>query len=374
MTSEPDDIVKLPKSDQHGASSLRLESVSKKKSNDLADSIAKKQAPQLKVVEEAIEQDSEPIDAAATETEREYKAFEGKSIEANIDAIINKEEIDPDANEKAWGTRSNHKLPIGWTTLIATLICASVYYIIQSYKENELSDVQLQNEVKQKLQVVDFETNIAENVLTDIKKCVFHYLAASTIDEKLKYSRPDKDLKAKMEQYYKNHDLVPKKCDEIIHYQPLALKDCNVWKVMAKTGENEGEVVIVAQNEKNEVSVDWESHVLYQPMDWEDYISKKPSVSMEFRVNVYPESRYLGEYSSESRWSCYRLTVKDNEKSLYGYVLRDSQVFIDIEESLKNHPNEMIILRLRSNPLIRVKDSVSIEKVISSSIYRADTN
>jgi hypothetical protein len=176
-------------------------------------------------------------------------------------------------------------------------------------------------------------------------------------------------MKARMESYYSRYPLKAAKVGVVTDYKPLTLENTLFWSVVASVDVTLGERLLIEQLSENEVKIDWESHVNYQPMAWDQYATEQPTKAMAFRVTVEPTIRYLAEFSDEARWVCYQLQAKDSEAFLYGYVQRNSQEHALIQQRISNGGTNMI-LRLQFAKAMKAKNSLVINKVISNNIYR----
>ena len=152
---------------------------------------------------------------------------------------------------------------------------------------------------------------------------------------------------------------------------PLTLSGRPFWQVLAVIDATHGEAILLEQISDTEVRVDWESHVDYQPMPWQDYARNPSAKAMAFRVMVEESPRYVGEFMDERRWASFRLSNPDTEEILYGYVLRDSALHGRIQNALARSSRRMI-LRLQGSSEIKARQSVVIHELISEDTYRID--
>lgn len=368
MDEEP--IIKLGTSDSSQSSRrvTRLEDVKKNRTPDLADSLRRLKRPSVRIVEEQESispQQDEPL-VMPEQTRR--KNFEGKSIEYNIDEIMQQDVYDPNAIEKEWGEKTK-TIPVGWISLFSTIIIAALVYIGYLLFTSEEKEAQIVQHQKTSVRINEMEESDARAVVTAIDQTVKSYLAASTIEEKLRYVRDPDVMKLRMMHHYHTRPITPLKAITTTGYEPLTLGGKTFWRVVAPIDETKGEALLIEQIEKDQVKIDWESHVYYQPMTWENYIIEKPSQSIAFRLNIEPTNRYLMEFSDESRWCCYELTEKDSSEKLYGYVARNSQAYVAIHKSYLAG-KRTFILRIQTSKTLKSPDSVVIDKYISNDIYR----
>lgn len=370
MDEEP--IIKLDTSDSPQSSRrvARLEDVKKNRTPELADSLRRFKTPSVRIVQEQESSSPQQDELFVIPEQTRRKKFEGKSIEYKIDEIMQQDVYDPNAIEKEWGEH-NKTIPVGWISLFSTLIIAALVYIGYLLFTSEEKEEQIVQQQKSSVSANKMEESDARAVVTAIDQSVKAYLAASTIEEKLRYVRDPDVIKARMIHHYQTHPITPLKAITTMGYEPLTLRGITFWRVIAPIDETKGEALLIEQIEKDQVKIDWESHVYYQPMTWDNYIVEKPSRPIAFRLNIEPTNRYLMEFADESRWCCYELTEKDSSETLYGYVARNSQAHAAIHNSYLAG-KRTFILRVQASKALKSPDSVVIDKYISNDVYRID--
>lgn len=347
---------------------VRLEELKKNHLEQLSDSARKSKAPELRVLIEEPEEFIEEIEPAEEVKQRHF--FEGRSVDYNIDQILQTNTIDPDTMEKEWGSKK-WNIPIGWVILFSMLMLSAlgyVFYLLTNASKYEDQKIKASKSQEDEYSV---ETARAEALVKTIDTTVRQYLAAASIGEKLRYVRHADAMKSRMETYYASHPLTPAKCRIVTDYSPLTIGNRTFWRVVAPVGNERGVAILLEQLSETLVQVDWESHVHYQPMEWDRYIAEKPTASMAFRVDPETAFHYQGEFADEQRWACYQLSEKSSSQSLFGFVLRGSAAHVVIEQCLAKRGKTMI-LRLQFAKAIKLQDCVVIDKVISPIVCRID--
>ena len=370
MDEEP--IIKLGTSDSPQSSRrvTRLDDVKKNRSSELADSLRKFKTPGIRIIEEQELATPHQDETFVMEEQPRRKNFEGKSIEYNIDEIMQQEVYDPNAIEKEWGEKTK-SIPIGWIALFSSLIIAALGYIGYLLFSSEHKEAEIVQQQQTTVRVNEMEESEARAVVTAIDQAVKAYLAAPTIEEKLRYVRYPEAMKARMQHHYQSQTMIPIKSLATTGYEPLTLGGKTFWRVIAPIDEVNGEALLIEQLDNNQVKIDWESQVYYQPMTWDKYIEEKPSRPIAFRMNIEQTNRYLKEFADESRWCCYALTEKNSAETLYGYVTRNSPTHTSIHNSYLEG-KRTFILRLQASKALKSPDSVVIDKFISNDVYRLD--
>lgn len=318
---------------------------------------------QLRVVDQPEPPIEEPITLVEEENKRRH--FEGKSIDYTIDDLMHKKTETGDTSEKGWGKKEG-KIPVGFVVLFACFLLGAVAVIYRFIdKEQKMITEQVP------VDPGTHEDAVALALIKSIESTMRSYLAAKTIEEKLAFVRHPEAMKARMEAFYRNTPLTAQPCELVTKFRPLSLGGRPFWQVLAVIDSTQGEAILLEQISDTEVRVDWESHVNYQPMPWKDYVETPSARPMAFRVIVEESPRYVGEFMDERRWASFRLSNPDVEAVLYGYVLRDSELYRKIQTALSESSRRMI-LRLQGSTEIKARHCVVIHDLISDDTYRIE--
>jgi len=189
----------------------------------------------------------------------------------------------------------------------------------------------------------------AEEYLRKMEAVVTAFLAADTVEERLKYVRHPKRVLPLMKDFYQSRPLKTYKFQKISRYMGTAigLKPFIVLSVAA--GENES-LPILLEDSSEGVLVDWESFVCYLPILPAKYLEERPTDPVSLRVYAAPSNFYVYEFSSERDYRCFRLTFRKSDTTFYGYAKRGSEVaqkFHDVFKSSKSKEAKPLILKVR---------------------------
>lgn len=369
--NDDDDIFRLPEdaAPLSGGKSARLDSIKKQRTDIAPDPMRRARSPELRAVEESAT-DAAGEDQVVRIEDRKGRSFEGKSVDYTIDEILNQKTVATDVTEKDWG-QTNKTIPIGWifmlSALTLTLIGTVVYLGSTSGKAEAKNTDGRQIAVQEQAE----ESQEAINLVKAIETSVRGYLGASNIEEQLPHVRHPEAIRPRMEKYYANQPITPTRVTSVTNLKPLTLSGRAFWQVVAVTGPKQGQAILLEQLSNDEVKVDWESHVHYQPMPWDQYAVELPTQPMAFRVEVKESPRYFGEFSDQSRWVSYQINAMKSDTLLYCYVLRDSKMHQQINEAVNNGFKRMI-LRLQASKAISLPNAVVVEAFISADLYRID--
>lgn len=363
MEPEPPASPPPPNTPSSSGSSPILDRIQKQRTDRPSGSQPKIREQQLRVVDQPEPPPETP--APVIEEEKKRRHFQGKSIEYTIDELLQNNTPTGDSLEKGWGEKQG-KIPAGLVAVfMGFLICVAVIVYQLVDKDQELITAQTP------LHPLETEDAVARELIKSIESTVRSYLAAKSIEEKVRFVRHPQATQARMEAFYQNTPLTPQPCELLTKMRPLTLQGRPFWQLLAVIDQTRGEALLLEQISDTEVRIDWESHVDYQPVPWSQYVQAPPPHAMSFRVMVEESPRYLGEFMDESRWASYRLSNPGVETTLYGYILRDSPLHRSLQNALTKGSQRMI-LSLQGSPEFKARQSVVIQALISEDIYRID--
>lgn len=364
MFQLPEDRVQ-PESGRH----LRLDSIKKRRTLDSSDPLPRSKNPALRAVEESPPQ-STPESPVILESDKKRSAHGGKSVEYTVDEILKTKTTTEESTEKEWGATSK-TIPVGWIFMLSTLMLTLIAAIVYLISKNQIKETQIAQ--NQKIEVIEQEStsDVVVDLVHSIEKTVRLYLAATSIEEKILYTRHAEAIRPRMEKYYATQPLTPIECKIVTNMKPLTLDGRTFWQVVAITGNSRGKTILVEQLSGTDVKVDWECDVYYQPMPWEQYTVEQPIQPMAFRLSLKESPRYFGEFSNIARWVSYEISEASSDTILYGYVLRDSPTHQSIQQAIRFGHQRMIV-RLQASKTIQLPNAVIIESFVSADIYRLD--
>lgn len=207
--------------------------------------------------------------------------------------------------------------------------------------------------------------------LTTIEESATGYLASQTVSERARYVRDRERVLPLMESYYEDHPLVMRTFRRVNHFASLGLANRSFMILQIEIGaEGEKEEVvsvIVEQSEDGRLLFDWEAEVSYQPISLEKFIASKSTEPVDFRVYVERDHFYNFEFSDANRYVSVKLTERDSDSFLFGYVERGAEAHRAIEALLARTVTEKepAIVRVRFMPETASLRSVWIEKIVA---------
>ncbi|MDA1007077.1 MAG: hypothetical protein O3A87_11440, partial [Verrucomicrobia bacterium] len=285
------------------------------------------------------------------------------------------EVLDP---EEIWdeGRKTLGKVPIGW---VVVLVCFGLGVLFMALWRIRKGDekLSLQTErVEARLEKEREEGEVAAQLTMRIKEVADLYLAARTVEEKLRHVRMPEKVRPLMEDYYRTHSLDQRLTEGFYFFEPIAVQR-HPFLILKMQMRGGGDVVLVMEEgEDGDVRVDWESDVAYATMTLDEYVERKPLEATEFRVNVAYDSFYSFEFSDQDRYVSLFLSERDRPGFLFGYAERGSLVheqLVEIlgrdEEGKDLRKGERVVapmlLRVRFLPDSRGLRSVLVEELVS---------
>lgn len=203
---------------------------------------------------------------------------------------------------------------------------------------------------------------------TQMEEVVSAFLAADTIEERLKYARHPERVRPLMEEYYRDREVKIYTFEQVANYLSASLSKHPFIALSVKTKEDESLPVLVEDREEG-LLVDWESFVCYNPLSPEEFLEARPTAPVEMRVYVSFDHFYAYEFAEESEFICFRLEFRDFESPLFGYVRRGTTVeqkFREVFGPQGGNLRKPLILSLRFPEGGKGKRSVIIDDIEST--------
>ena len=294
--------------------------------------------------------------------------YEGRSIEPNIDAILEPQEVAASV-EQAWGEGESRVggLPYGWAVLVVLLVLGGGIWSFRNMRQGEAKVAQEHEVVREKAQIEEQEDATARKLVEAVESTLTQYLAADTLEKILPVVRDPSRVKPLIAETWKTKPPVPVKYRRMIVFRPDSFEGKLFWVVRAEVDGGPPQSLLLEQTSDTEVKVDWETHACYQPMPWDRYIKERPTgQALEFRVNMVRDVFYSHEFSDSTKWRCFRLTTRDSDEHVFGYAQVGSEAAQMLEALCDAFPGTEVaaILSLRVPEQSSTPRGVVIEKMV----------
>ncbi|MEN8694506.1 MAG: hypothetical protein ABF334_06845 [Akkermansiaceae bacterium] len=202
-----------------------------------------------------------------------------------------------------------------------------------------------------------------------MERTINDYLAADSVEEKLKYARHRERVEPLMRDYYSREEIQIKKYSRSSEYHIVSLDNHPFVAVRAELADGESMAILI-EEEDGEFKIDWESEVSYQEIPLEKFRIDRPEESVDLRFYVQSDRFYAYEFQDDSQWRCYKLTARNSGEYFFGYVKRGSLLEEEMNKATGYDPNKPdrlipLLLRVSYPPAGRGLRSLQIEKIIS---------
>ncbi|MEM1083463.1 MAG: hypothetical protein AAGI48_05030 [Verrucomicrobiota bacterium] len=271
-----------------------------------------------------------PEEAARLESLVNLDDLDRRSIEPDIDTIIDGESEPVYDGEQEWAPKEDRPVPYGWFVLVFLFIAALVTTALIQIQRSADGEGEVARQVAVERLEEDERADAEAYALVEaVEEILRKYLTTSSHSELLPLVRDPERVRPLMEEWYARNPKKSREFDGLGVFQPLDINGRLFWLATCMVKDAEHETVLIEQTQDGKVLIDWESQVCYQPMAWERYVEKRPAGGeLDFRIYLQPDLQgfYSHEFSDEEKWNVYRLTAKDSEEYLFGYVLRGSEL------------------------------------------------
>lgn len=299
----------------------------------------------------------------------------GSRTELAVDAKPDLPEVDGPAEaevedlEAVWegGRRKLPQVPIGWIVVVIGFAVSVLVVALWKIPKGDSNLERKAAKVSEKLNVERQQQVEAEKLAEQIQMVASRYLAAETVEEKLKYVRMPARVRPLMEDYYRSNQLVPMRAGGFYVFEPFALSKYPFFILEMMLIDGGTVRLLLEEDEEGRVLVDWETHVAYQTMSLDEFVEERPEEGVEFRVLVEYDEYYAFEFSDSDRYVSLMIKERDEPGFLFGYVERYSDVHDRLIEVLGKEAGvkKPMILRVKFLPGSRGIRSVMVEEVVS---------
>ena len=342
----------------------------------------------IRVVEDSEEEDVVRLDALEAETltmkepSKEERAMPNMMGDSDVDEV-------PEilGTESEWLVAAEAKevasVPIGWFVLLfAVLGGVLVWAFSQRIGEVDgiveagaLPESMIDQEAYDQLGQSVFRNNeaklmeVAARDYDEMEEILRGFLSAKTVEERLKYVRHPNRVKPLMLDYYRRFPIQSYQYKKVSEYTTIPLKKRPFVALSVRVAEGENLPILLEDVEKGYL-VDWESFVSYQPIAFEDYLKKRPTVPIDLRVYGSFDDFYAYEFPEEDGYLCVRMTAKNTDKVIFGYVREGTSLASEMKKYLEapsgRSKTQPFILRVRFLPESKAPRSVVIDKIVAT--------
>lgn len=210
---------------------------------------------------------------------------------------------------------------------------------------------------------------VAARDYDEMEEILRGFLSAKTVEERLKYVRHPNRVAPLMLDHYRRFPIQSYQYKDVSAYNIVPLEKRPFVALSVRVADGETLPILLEDVEKGYL-VDWESFVSYQPIAFEDYLKKRPTVPIDLRVYGSFDDFYAYEFLEEDGYLCVRMTTKHTDKVIFGYVKEGTTLASEMKKYLEAPPGKSktqpFILRVRFLPESKAPRSVVIDKIVAT--------
>ena len=271
--------------------------------------------------------------------------------------------------EKAWkGVR--RRVPYGWFVLIFLALLGAALWSLAAAGRDEAAGEEVAGPaaILERVEQDRAEELEAMALVDRLERTARGFIEAKTVEEMAKWVRDPEVVRPMMENWYATREWEPKSLRSVAAMDALDFDGRKFWVVELDLRRGGMPPVLMEERDDGSVRVDWESLVVYQPMPWDEFVSARPEGrALEFRVQAAVDALYSHEWADESQWQVYRLSPRESDDFVFGYVRRDSEAGRMMAERVvpgSDFP-AAVLLKLSVPPGTTSPRGVLIEEVVS---------
>jgi hypothetical protein len=294
-----------------------------------------------------------------------------RTHQPGIDVLIDNTAANPDVLEQEWGKDSTQHQPIawGWFFLIAGILAGAIIWSLTRVEESDIKAREIRVTTETVLGEDEKEQLEASKLIDQIDGMIKKFFNATSVDEAARFVRHPARVRPLMLDYYGGERIPENRHLKTKLLQPVTLDNrADFYMTSVELANHLKRVVIVEVDAKGEPRIDWETLICYQPMKWDDFVTRRPvGKSLDFRVYIEQDHFFSHEFTNSERWNCFRLTALDSEETIFGYTQVDEQVTQDILIALQENQGKKasVIIRVNIPEGLQSRRGVVIEKLIN---------
>jgi len=294
-----------------------------------------------------------------------------RSAEADF-SELNPEDFNVDMEDEwadAGGSDGSKRIPLGWVLVTVVIFVSAVIWALVQVRQSEKRSEELKLETQTAVEEEEQEEIEVRQMIAMIEEVAEKFHAAEAIEEMMPLVRHSSRVKPLMEDHYSRHPLKADAVTSAAGLEPVTIGNHGgFWIVQTMHDSGEKRPLLVEMTSEGEARVDWESHVRYQPMDWDDFVAARPEgYTGDFRVYAEKDNFFSHEFSNSEKYDCFRLSTLKSDKVLFGYILSVSPDAEQMNEIIDQNQGRKapMILRLHVPENVRSRSGVLIEELVS---------
>ena len=277
-----------------------------------------------------------------------------------------KSQASPDWERKSTVARSNSGNPLLWIVggaLLGLIVVGVGAWVMLGSKDEKKSsddivilspvrpvapillpeDQMTAEEKRRQKQILD-TVKTRNSFLGDGAEVVKKFLNAKTPAELESLVRTPAVTVPRMRAWYATHEWKPPGVKDVAYRGDVRVQ--GVIGMMVVRLNDFSVKPVVLENTPGGYLVDWESWVAWSSMDWEDLFEKRPTEPVEVRVHCSLDNYYNREFNDDSKWVSVRLAHPTSERTIYGYIAKDSPSMMVLLADIRNMERLATIIKV----------------------------
>lgn len=350
---------------QHQSQVLRLQPQSQ--SGQSAEPSQRETPIKLEVANERRATQAKPAAPAAPAPQR--RAGASRSHEPDVVDLLRNMPASIDTVEQPWGApQARRPVPWGWFALIGLLMIAALLWSLRRMQEAKSKVHVVKQVAVQSSQSAHQEELEAMHTVQQLEDAIREFHDAASVEALIPHIRHPERVAPLVRKYYAGKEFLQPRLRSIRNLQPaLSSFQGQFWSARVQLTDQLPKTIFLEITPQG-AKVDWETAVNYQPIPWEELVSKRPrDTSFDLRVVAKPDVLFSHEFADSSRWDCYHLSVPNSVETLFGYVQKDSETGRQLAEffAAQSAP-QPVILRVNIPAQIQSPRGLVIDRFLSS--------
>lgn len=296
---------------------------------------------------------------------------ETRSQEPGVEALMEQDRTGLELTETEWGAAATDRRPVpwGWFVLLGLLLVGGALWSLMRVRDagEQLEVIRL--ETREILASEEESESAARQLIEAIEASVFAFSAAADVEAMAAFVRHPERVRPLMDDHYARHPFAPPTRPVIEVLQPLTLDlRADFWLASLAMPSGDKRNLLIEVPDADNVRIDWETAVCYQPIDWDEFAVTRPGgTTFDFRVYVEPDLFFSHEFTDTNQWHCYRLTALNSDETLFGYARADSETGRQLRERFTSQgPRKTAMVLRLSLPIgLTSRRGVVIDRVLA---------
>lgn len=218
---------------------------------------------------------------------------------------------------------------------------------------------QMTPEEKKRQKQISDTVKTGTNFITDGGEVVKKFLNATSSAELEALVRTPEVTVPRMRAWYARHQWKPPGAETVAYGGSASVQ--GVMGMMSVRLNDYSVKSVALENTPAGYLVDWESWVAWSSMDWDELFEKRPTEPVEVRVTCSLDTYYNRDFNDDTEWVAVRLIHPASERTIYGYIARDSTSLMRMLVDLQS--NQTLVATLKVHYL---ENSASDNQVVIS--------